>query len=63
MPALEALALPPGEGYAWCAGEASAMARVRDLLLGAKAHPREAMRVAAYRKQGASDFHEDLAAG
>jgi NADPH-dependent ferric siderophore reductase len=59
---LRALRLPDGEGYAWCAGEASTMARVREVLLGERALPREAMRVAAYWKRGASDYHDDLAA-
>ena len=58
--AVDALALPPGEGYAWCAGEAGAMARLREVLLVGKAHPREAMRVAAYWKHGASEHHEEL---
>jgi NADPH-dependent ferric siderophore reductase len=58
--AMRALALPPGEGFAWCAGEASAMARLRDVLLVEKGHPREAMRVAAYWKLGVSEHHEDL---
>lgn len=58
--AVDALALPAGEGYAWAAGEAAVMARLRDLLLGAKGHPRGAARIAAYWKRGASDFHEEL---
>ena len=58
--ALRALPWPPGDGFAWCAGEASTMARVRELLLRDKAHPKEAMRVAAYWKRGAADFHETL---
>lgn len=58
--ALRALPLPSNDGYAWCAGEASTMARARDVLLVEKAHPREAMRVAAYWKRGASDYHDDL---
>ena len=58
--ALDALPLPPGEGFAWCAGEATAIARLRDLLL-AKGQPKEAMRVSAYWKRGAADFHEELA--
>lgn len=58
--AVEALALPGGDGYAWAAGEAAVMARVRELLLVAKGHPREASRIAAYWKRGASDFHEEL---
>ncbi len=56
--ALQALPLPAGEGYVWCAGEADEMARVRELMLAR--HPREAMRVAAYWKRGASDYHERL---
>ena len=58
--AIRALPLPAGEGYAWCAGEASAMSRVRAVLLGEKAHPRGAMRIAAYWKHGASDYHDEL---
>ena len=50
-----------GEGYAWGAGEASVMMRMRDLVLYEKGHPREAMRMASYWKEGAKDFHhEDL---
>ncbi|MBP7454195.1 MAG: siderophore-interacting protein [Ottowia sp.] len=50
-----------GEGYVWGAGEASIMMRMRDLVLYEKGHPREAMRMASYWKQGAKDFHhEDL---
>lgn len=58
--AVQALALPPGEGFAWAAGEAAAMARVRAVLVGEKGHPREALRVSAYWKRGASDYHENL---
>ena len=57
--AVSALTLPPGDGFAWGGGEASAMIRVRQILLE-KGHPREAMRVAAYWKQGASEYHENL---
>jgi NADPH-dependent ferric siderophore reductase len=58
--AVRALRLPPGEGYVWGAGEAHAMAALREVLLVDKAHPREAMRVAAYWKRGASDYHDEL---
>lgn len=58
--ALRELALPPGEGFVWCAGEASVMARVRDVLLVEKQHPREALKVAAYWKRGAADYHARL---
>jgi NADPH-dependent ferric siderophore reductase len=57
---VSALPWPRGEGFAWCAGEASAMARMRRVLLDQKAHPLEAMRVAAYWKRGSSDFHDSL---
>lgn len=58
--AVRALVLPAGEGFAWCAGEAAATARMRRMLLDEKAHPREAMRVAAYWKPGAAHHHENL---
>lgn len=57
--AVHALALPAGEGYAWGGGEAAMMRRVRDVLV-VKGLPKEAMRVSAYWKHGAADFHEDL---
>ena len=41
------LDLPPGEGYAWCAGEAGAMAALRRLLVDEKGHDRHAIRAAA----------------
>jgi NADPH-dependent ferric siderophore reductase len=58
--ALQALELPPGAGFAWAAGEAAVMARLRRVLLEEKQHPKEAMRVAAYWKRGASAHHENL---
>jgi NADPH-dependent ferric siderophore reductase len=57
---INALPLPTGEGYAWGAGEASVMVRLRNILVDRKFHPREAMRVAAYWKSGASDYHDEL---
>lgn len=57
---LRALRLPQGDGFAWCAGEATLMARLREILLAEKGLPKEAMRVAAYWRHGASDFHEQL---
>jgi len=58
--AVRALALPAGEGYAWCAGEASAMAALRRELVEVKGHPGEAIRAAAYWKRGAHGHHENL---
>ncbi|MCW5643740.1 MAG: siderophore-interacting protein [Rhodoferax sp.] len=60
LAAADALQLPEGEGFAWAAGEASLMKRLRQLLVDGKQHPRTAMRVSAYWKQGAQEFHEDL---
>lgn len=57
---VRALALPPGEGFAWAAGEAQAMKRLREVLVNEKAQPKEAMRVSAYWKQGVADHHENL---
>ena len=59
-PAVSALDLPAGEGFAWGAGEANAMKAVRQVLVEEKQHPTSAMRVAAYWRKGASDFHEEL---
>ncbi len=51
---------PGGEGFVWCAGEAGLMAELRAVLLNEKHHPKEAMKVAAYWKPGAADFHARL---
>jgi len=56
---VQTLALPPGRGFAWGGGEASLMARVRQVLNG-KGVPREATRVSAYWKQGVAEHHENL---
>ncbi len=58
--AVRALELPAGEGYAWCAGEASAMAALRRILVQEKGHDRHAIRAAAYWKRGATVHHENL---
>ena len=60
--ALRELALPAGEGYAWCAGEAAAMAAVRRVLVQERGHPAQAIRAAAYWKRGAQAHHENLEA-
>ncbi|MDB5999064.1 MAG: FAD-binding protein [Rhizobacter sp.] len=60
MQAVRELALPSGEGYAWCAGEAAAMAALRRVLVEDKGHPRQAIRAAAYWKRGATAHHENL---
>jgi len=58
--AARALELPPGEGYAWCAGEAGAMAALRRVLVDEKGHDRHAIRAAAYWKQGVVAHHQNL---
>lgn len=58
--AVRALPLPPGDGYAWCAGEAGAMASLRRVLVDEMGHGRHAIRAAAYWKQGAIAHHENL---
>jgi NADPH-dependent ferric siderophore reductase len=58
--AVRALTLPPGEGYAWCAGEAATMASLRRVLVDEKGHDRHAIRAAAYWKRGAIAHHETL---
>jgi NADPH-dependent ferric siderophore reductase len=60
LAAVRALALPAGPGYSWCAGEAAAMKQLRDVLARDKGQPKEAMRVAAYWKNGVSSHHENL---
>jgi NADPH-dependent ferric siderophore reductase len=61
LAALEGLALPAAEtGFAWGGGEASLMARVRQVLAD-KGVPKQHMRVSSYWKRGVADHHEDLA--
>lgn len=62
LAAVHMLALPPGAGYAWCAGEARTVAALRRVLVEDKGHSRHAIRAAAYWKQGASAHHENLEA-
>lgn len=49
-----------GAGFVWCAGEAAAMGRLREILVQEKGLQIEAMRVAAYWKRGASSYHVNL---
>lgn len=60
LSALRAMTLPAGEGFAWCAGEAPVMRQARETLIAHHGHPREHLKVAAYWKPGAADFHEPL---
>lgn len=56
------LHLPEGEGYAWAAGEARAMARVREVLVGPLGIDPKRCRCAAYWKTGAVAHHQNLEA-
>ena len=58
--AVQTLALPAGEGYAWCAGEAGSTAALRRVLVDDKGHDRHAIRAAAYWKRGVMAHHENL---
>jgi len=58
--AVRAIDLPEGQGYAWCAGEASSMKRIRSILVDEKGHDPHAIRAAAYWKRGDAGHHEDL---
>jgi NADPH-dependent ferric siderophore reductase len=58
--AIAALRLPPGDGYAWAAGEAAAMPSVRRSLLETHKLPRDRVRVSAYWKHGVAGHHENL---
>jgi NADPH-dependent ferric siderophore reductase len=57
---VQALKLPPGDGFAWAAGESSVMTRLREQLIQDKMLHREQLRIAAYWKRGAADYHQNL---
>ena len=58
LDAIAALALPPGEGYAWVAAEAGTAKSVRRHLVDARALPKDRVKAAAYWKRGAVAVHE-----
>jgi NADPH-dependent ferric siderophore reductase len=58
--AVRALRLPPGAGFAWCAGEAGTSAALRQILVAEKGMDSHWVRAAAYWKQGAIAHHENL---
>lgn len=53
-----ALEFPAGDGFVWAAGEASAMKRLRAVMVEEKGHAPDATRISAYWKRGVSDHHE-----
>ncbi len=56
--AIAALALPPGEGYAWVAAEAAAAKALRRHLVEERGLNKDRVKAAAYWKQGAVAVHE-----
>jgi NADPH-dependent ferric siderophore reductase len=58
--ATERLHLPAGEGYAWAAGEAAAIAATRRVLVDTHRLPKERIRASAYWKRGVVAHHENL---
>jgi NADPH-dependent ferric siderophore reductase len=56
--ALAELMLPPGEGYAWVAAEASAAKALRRYLIDQRGLPKDRVKAAAYWKRGAAAVHE-----
>jgi NADPH-dependent ferric siderophore reductase len=56
--ALRDMPLPDGEGFAWCAGEASVIAQVRDVLLNERQLPLACTRISAYWGNGVADFQK-----
>ncbi|TPG61067.1 siderophore-interacting protein [Roseomonas nepalensis] len=57
-PALAALAIPPGEGHAWVAGEAEVARRLRRVLTERHGIPKERVKAAGYWRRGAVAAHE-----
>ncbi|GAA6141618.1 siderophore-interacting protein [Hydrogenophaga sp. 5NK40-0174] len=49
-----------GNGFAWCAGEAGTMAKLREVLINERGLPRTHVKASAYWKPGAEGFHETL---
>lgn len=60
LQALRTTEWPGGDGFVWLAGEARVVAQARQIVLNERGFPREALRAAAYWKQGAAAFHERL---
>ncbi len=58
--AVQQLRRPAGEGYAWAAGEAAAMAATRRVLVDGLGLSKDRVRAAAYWKRGSSAHHENL---
>lgn len=57
---VEALELPPGEGYVWAAGEGLMMRAVHAHFVGERGFPKGRIRASSYWKHGAVALHETL---
>lgn len=58
--AVRDLSLPPGEGYAWAAGESGAIRAIRQHLLGERGLDKSRVHAAGYWKRGAQGVHEPI---
>lgn len=58
--AVRSLALPDGDGYAWCASDAGTVKALRHVIVDEKGLDRHRVRAAAYWKHGLSAHHENL---
>lgn len=58
--AAQAWSVPPGEGFAWAACEATEAAQLRQVLVGPLGLHRRRVRASAYWKQGHNAHHEAL---
>lgn len=60
LAALEALALPPGDGFVWIAAEAAVARALRTHMLEVRRHPLGWMKASGYWQQGEADAHAKL---
>lgn len=58
--AVQEVWLPPGEGYVWAAGEASAIRAVRAHLCNERGVDKKRIRASAYWRRGAQATHETI---
>lgn len=58
--AVAALALPPGEGFVWAAGEYAGIRQVRQCLIDVHGVDRQRIKAASYWKRGEVASHETL---
>lgn len=57
LDAVREIWLPPGDGYVWASGEASAIRAVRAHLVNERGVDKKRIRAAAYWRRGAADSH------